>query len=463
MNTWDNNSPPILQLGTDFYDQVEPARFPEQKLRYLNPSVDFPHSIDHLATFHSIPNNLPQPLALRYHGHQFQHYNPNLGDGRGFLYAQLRSTKNVQPHQWYDLGTKGSGQTPYSRAGDGRLTLKGAFREALATELLESLGVNTSKTLCFYETGENLTRHDEPSPTRSAVLTRYSLGHIRIGTFQRLAYFNQQQNTHKLISYCLNFYYAHESSHIDHTNHLQMSEKFLTLVTERCARLAAQVMIAGFVHGVLNTDNINISGELFDYGPYRFLPTYNPEFTAAYFDHNGLYCYGRQPASFLWSLHQLALSLKSATPEFEFEPVLDKFSILFSNYVQEFFLKRLNLKSKTPQENSQLLAAFFQLLQKTGSHFEKAFFDFHSGRALNQVSIRTVYEEHGSEFMRLLESYEVLDSKQAAHPYFQNTEPCTLLINEIESLWAPIASHDDWSGFEKKLQQIRNFRGLYTL
>ena len=107
---------------------------------------------------------------------------PTLAIGRGFLFAQLKFGQ-----QWYDLGTKGSGQTPYSRSGDGRLTLKGAVREALATEMLESLGVKTSRTLCFFETGENLTRNDEPSPTRSAVLTRFSLGHIRIGTFQRLA------------------------------------------------------------------------------------------------------------------------------------------------------------------------------------------------------------------------------------------------------------------------------------
>ena len=107
------------------------------------------------------------PLALRYHGHQFQHYNPDLGDGRGFLFAQLY---DLSDGRLLDLGTKGSGTTPYSRSGDGRLTLKGAVREALATAFLRALGVNTSKTLSIVETGEQLFRGDEPSPTRSAVL-----------------------------------------------------------------------------------------------------------------------------------------------------------------------------------------------------------------------------------------------------------------------------------------------------
>ena len=111
-------------------------------------------------------------------------YNPDIGDGRGFLFAQLRDGDG----RLLDLGTKGSGQTPYSRFGDGRLTLKGGVREVLATEMLEALGVETSKTFSLIETGEALERNDEPSPTRSAVLVRLQHSHIRIGTFQRLAY-----------------------------------------------------------------------------------------------------------------------------------------------------------------------------------------------------------------------------------------------------------------------------------
>src|SRR6185312_15585133 len=143
---------------------------------------------DHFGRFQPIAGSFETPLALRYHGHQFQTYNPDLGDGRGFLFAQLRDADG----RLLDLGTKGSGRTPWSRGADGRLTLKGGVREVLATEMLEALGVPTSKTFSLIETGEALERHDEPSPTRGAVLVRLSHSHIRIGTFQRLAYLKDE-------------------------------------------------------------------------------------------------------------------------------------------------------------------------------------------------------------------------------------------------------------------------------
>ena len=456
MLKWNLDKIPILQLGDDFYDKVAPAQFPEKNLRYWNDSLKLGLEKQHFVDFHPIAGNLTEPLALRYHGHQFQQYNPDLGDGRGFLFAQLRIGS-----QWWDLGTKGSGQTPYSRAGDGRLTLKGAFREALATELLESLGVNTSRTLCFYETGESLIRHDEPSPTRSAVLTRFSLGHIRIGTFQRLAYFNQIENIKKLVSYCMHFYYTEKISILDPADEAALAELFFNSVVERCAELAAQVMMAGFVHGVLNTDNINISGELFDYGPYRFLPHYEPQFTAAYFDQSGLYCFGRQPASFAWALHQLGRALSLAFPKINFDLLLERFSNVFVAAIQRRFLARLNLVSRGEAENAQLLSAFFTMLSGTQVNFEQAFFDFHSKRAMSKPDRLKKYGDQSQQFVRLLEAFAVKDLKLLQHSYFDSEHPCTLLIDEIENIWKPIAEKDDWSGFYRKLEDIRSLRGIY--
>ena len=145
--------PAILELGEAFYDAVRPADFPAAIPRFLNRrwaervglgETDWEA---HFARFEPLSDNLPQPLALRYHGHQFRVYNPELGDGRGFLFAQLRDDRG----RLLDLGTKGRGQTPWSRRGDGRLTLKGGVREVLATEMLEALGVNTSKSFALFE------------------------------------------------------------------------------------------------------------------------------------------------------------------------------------------------------------------------------------------------------------------------------------------------------------------------
>ena len=180
-------------LGAAFFDPVAAAAFPEARLRFRNDRWAARIGLDaltdadwirHFGRFEPLPGSFPAPLALRYHGHQFRVYNPDIGDGRGFLFAQAR---DLADDRLLDLGTKGSGTTPWSRQGDGRLTLKGGVREILATEMLEALGVYTSKTLSLIETGEALTRGDEPSPTRASVLVRLSHSHIRIGTFQRFA------------------------------------------------------------------------------------------------------------------------------------------------------------------------------------------------------------------------------------------------------------------------------------
>src|SRR5689334_446745 len=196
------------ELGDGFCDAVTAAKFPMHRLRYRNRrwakrlgmgGLTSAEWRAHFARFEPLPDNLPRPLALRYHGHQFGVYNPDLGDGRGFLFAQLRAP--AAPGRLLDLGTKGSGRTPWSRAGDGRLTLKGGVREALATEMLEALGVSTSKTFSLFETGEELYRSDEPSPARASVLVRLSHSHVRIGSFQRHAFANDSERLRRLVDY----------------------------------------------------------------------------------------------------------------------------------------------------------------------------------------------------------------------------------------------------------------------
>ncbi|NEQ54752.1 MAG: YdiU family protein, partial [Leptolyngbya sp. SIO3F4] len=167
-----NYEPALEQLGDDYYDVVAAADFPQHILRFRNDNLlpklglqpETVDNFDFIEAFGQFQDRSPL-LALRYHGYQFGDYNPMLGDGRGFVYGQVRGTDGGL----YDFGTKGSGTTPYSRNGDGRLTLKGGVREILASEALHALGVNTSRCLSLVETGERLWRGDEPSPTRSSV------------------------------------------------------------------------------------------------------------------------------------------------------------------------------------------------------------------------------------------------------------------------------------------------------
>ena len=190
---------------------------------------------------------------------------PQLGDGRGFLFAQLRDPVDGR---LLDLGTKGSGETPWSRGADGRLTLKGGVREVLATQLLEARGVDTSKSFSLIETGENLFRGDEPSPTRSSVLVRLSHSHIRIGTFQRLAYLNDEAGLRRLTDHSIRYYMPDLVSSEDEA---ARTLAFFERACANIARMGAEWIAAGFVHGVINSDNVTITGESFDYGPYRFL------------------------------------------------------------------------------------------------------------------------------------------------------------------------------------------------
>ena len=459
--------PRLVLLGPEFADPVRPADFPKTLLRFRNDRAARTVGLEGLtdaewlaafARFEALPENQPQPLAMRYHGHQFRTYNPDLGDGRGFLFAQLRETGG---ERLLDLATKGSGRTPWSRGGDGRLTLKGGVREVLAAEMLEALGVPTSRAFSLVETGEALTRGDEPSPTRSAVLTRLGHSHIRFGTFQRQAFEERADNVARLVDHAVELY------------HPQLADRpaperpaaLLAAVVAASARLAARWMAAGFVHGVLNTDNMNVTGESFDYGPYRFLPYNDPNFTAAYFDQSGLYAFGRQPEAVFWNLRQLAgcLSLVS-----EADPLVDAINGFSDAYRTELIaamLARLNLSPRAPDLDGALAAAAFRALASGGEQlrWEPFFFDWHGGlasqdRAMAGPRADLYRDEAFTAFRAALADYAPAAPDRLAGAYFARTEPEELLYDEIEAIWAAIDERDDWAPFKAKLEAIGGLR-----
>ncbi len=462
--------PHFSALGPEFADPAEPAIFPQHILRYRNQRAARSVGLDLLtsaewqdsfARFKPLPDNIETPLAMRYHGHQFRVYNPEIGDGRGFLFAQMRDESG----RLLDLGTKGSGRTLYSRFGDGRLTLKGAVREILATEMLEAQGVYTSKTLSVFETGEALSRNDEPSPARSAVLVRLSHSHIRFGTFQRLAYFERMDLMERLIDHVGALYHPVA---VDIPDVSGRAVALLEAASEAAAALAASWMAAGFVHGVLNTDNMNITGESFDYGPWRFLPASIPGFTAAYFDHASLYAFARQPEAVSWNLAQLAGCFAPLADRNALAAVLQKYPELYRRALREKMFARLGLRPCSIDADVEFLSVLFAWLSETQIAWDQFFHDWFAGaasaaRAVNSPAA-SLYE--GSAFKPIraeIEAREPVAADRLEARVFQQARPPSLVIEEVERIWAAIATGDDWGPLSEMLSGIGELREALRL
>lgn len=460
------------ELPPNLYCPVKPASFPTTRLIYRNTAWAKRLKMESVLNsdqewenrfgrFKPFDDGQAEPLALCYHGHQFGVYNPDLGDGRGFLYAQCLDPISGR---LLDFGTKGSGQTPFSRSADGRLTLKGAVRELLATEMLDALGVNTSKTFAILETGENLTRHDEPSPTRSAVLTRLSHGHIRIGSFQRLIYLNDHTTLEALIRYSLAVYYDVEDA--EHLPVAEAAEQLLVLVAEKMAQIVASWLAAGFVHGVLNTDNFNISGESFDYGPWRFLSVMDPGFTAAYFDHQSRYCYGRQPEATFWALCRLADCFIPFLEVEHLKTLVGRYHEVLESAVVAATCRRLGIDASWDKAEA-MVAAFMGAIRSGQMLYDEVCFDWYGGSArdaADQGPRKAMYQ--ASDFAVAADLLRAAPPAQDSNPeadYFAKDDPVHLRIERVEAIWEPIATNDDWSELAASLRDIHVMAEAYGM
>ena len=463
-------------LGYDYFDEVAAAEFPQHILRFRNDQVlpllgldpkDVTDA-DFIQAFGKFQGVRPF-LALRYHGYQFGVYNSRLGDGRGFLYGQVRGTDG----KLYDFGTKGSGTTPYSRGGDGRLTLKGGVREVLAAEALYNLGVHTSRCLSLVETGEQLWRGDEPSPTRSSVMVRFTRSHIRFGTFERLDYFKRPDLIQKLLDHVIEQYYPKIASLAPLANGGTTEQylQFYAELVERVAQLVAQWMAAGFCHAVLNTDNMSITGESFDYGPYAFIPTYNPQFTAAYFDDYGRYSYGNQPGICRLNLEMLQRPLAAVIPVADMETALAQFDEHYYLTYRQLMINKLGFEQLPETEAEDLLGVTVQFLNDSqvgyhaffselAQHFDPSWRD-DASQILNQASFLQSAEQPLSLgrwrelYHHILQGLSAAEMENIAKRLRDKNPKTALLRPVIEEVWNAIAQDDNWQPFYELLKRIQ--------
>jgi len=317
-----------------------------------------------MITGNSVPEEA-DPIATVYAGHQFGAWNPQLGDGRAVLLGEVIGTDGER----YDVQLKGSGQTPYSRMGDGRAPLGPVLREYIVSEAMFALGVPTTRSLAAASTGEPVYR-EETLP--GAVLARVAKSHIRIGTVQFFAARSDTEALHLLIDHVINRHYP------DLRDADNPALALLDEVMKRQADLVVKWQMLGFIHGVMNTDNMLLSGETVDYGPCAFMDTYHPETVYSSIDQGGRYAYRNQPGIAHWNLACLAQAIVPLLAEKEDTAIemakeaLDRFPGYFLDRNIKGLRRKLGL-SMQQDDDEQLASDFLALLETEKADFTLAF------------------------------------------------------------------------------------------
>jgi serine/tyrosine/threonine adenylyltransferase len=313
-------------------------------------------------------NSLPEdarPIAMAYAGHQFAHFVPQLGDGRAILLGELRAADG----QLYDVQLKGAGRTPFSRAGDGRAALGPMLREYLISEAMFALGIPTTRSLAVVASGEQVLR-EQPLP--GAVLTRIAASHLRVGSFEFFSARGDTNGVRTLLDYAIQRHYP------DVAGAANPALAFLERVAARQAALIAQWMSVGFIHGVMNTDNMAISGETIDYGPCAFMDHYDAGTVFSSIDHRGRYAYGNQPTIAQWNLARLAETLLPCIDADQAQAVANATAVVeaFMPQFDAQFCYRLRGKlglATAQEEDAQLISALLSLMKEAHADFTLTF------------------------------------------------------------------------------------------
>jgi uncharacterized protein YdiU (UPF0061 family) len=312
------------------------------------------------------------PFTQAYAGHQFGGWVPRLGDGRACLLGEIDTPKGR-----FDLQLKGSGPTLYSRRGDGRAALGPVLREYIVSEAMSALGVPTTRALAAITTGEKVQRE---TAQPGAILARIAASHIRVGTFQYFFAQNDEDSLKKLTEYTINRHYPQATSPLN----------FLDYVTRAQAQLIARWLSIGFIHGVMNTDNMTLSGETIDYGPCAFLDSYRPNQVFSSIDQFGRYAYNKQPDMALWNLAQLATSLlplmgphegaiQSATD------TVHRFERYFQTEYSRLFAAKLGF-AKPSAVSRGLTSQFLSIMAAQGADFTRSFHGLATGQAHHEFN-----------------------------------------------------------------------------
>ncbi|WP_342417790.1 YdiU family protein [Paenibacillus sp. FSL R10-2782] len=395
-------------------------------------------------------NEVPKgavPLAQAYAGHQFGHLNM-LGDGRAVLLGEQITPLGER----VDIQLKGSGRTPYSRRGDGRAGLGPMLREYIISEAMHALGIATTRSLAVVTTGESLIRETEQP---GAVLTRVAASHLRVGTFQYIAALGNAQDLRALADYTLQRHYP--EAYGGENRYLFLLQE----VIKRQAELIAQWQLVGFIHGVMNTDNMSLSGETIDYGPCAYLDIYDPETVFSSIDVQGRYAYGNQPSIAAWNLARFAETLlpllhdnESQALKLAEDAISDFTEIYHRNWLMGMRAK-LGVFNKELQDLS-LIEGLLSIMQKHRADYTNTF------RALTLGKLEDAELYGTEEFVQWHEQWQARlgrqqETKASSQQLMRSSNPALIPRNHrVEEALEAAVKQEDYSVMERLLEVLAN-------
>jgi len=452
-----NNS--YVLLGDRFYANVKPKPVARPRIVKLNYGLAQDLGIDlkvlesdtRAAVFSG--NHIPMgadPLAMVYAGHQFGQFVPQLGDGRAILLGEVIDRNNVRR----DIQLKGSGPTPFSRQGDGRAPLGPVLREYIVSEAMHALGIPTTRSLGAVTTGE-LVYREKVLP--GAILTRVASGHVRVGTFQYFSLQRDEEALKKLSDYVIDRHYPEvKESPNPYLN-------FLQEVMDRQARLLAKWLHVGFIHGVMNTDNMAITGETIDYGPCAFMDIFDQTKVFSSIDHMGRYAYGNQPSIAQWNLTRLAetiLPLIDKMPDRAIDfakEVIEIYPERFRHYWLSGMRRKIGLFT-SESEDEALVQSLLDAMQENEADFTLTF-RLLCDAAVDpemDISIRSLfkdsdaYDNWAKDWRKRL-SREFKAPKERVD-LMRHTNPAVIPRNHrVEQTIEAAIEQEDYNSFEKLL------------
>lgn len=444
-----------------YYVPWTPTAVPEPKLVKLNEELarDLGSDVEALAAPDGVKilagNGLPRgatPIAQAYAGHQFGQFSPQLGDGRALLLGEIIDRQG----QRRDIAFKGSGPTPFSRRGDGKCALGPALREYLAGEAMAALGIPTTRTLAVVSTGETI-RRDRPLP--GAVLTRVAASHLRVGTFEFFAAHRGPEAVRTLADYAIRRHYP-ELAEVDRP-YLEL----IKAVAAQQAELVARWLGVGFIHGVMNTDNMTISGETIDYGPCAFMEAYHPRTVFSSIDAAGRYAYGQQAAIARWNLARLAETLLPLIDEdgtravAAATEVIDAFPGQHAACWLRVMRAKLGLSAEGADDEADRALAedFLALLQSERVDFTRAFrtlYDLAAGKTEASPLLSPL-----ADFAAWQQRWQARQPNRSDHilAAMQRANPCYISRNHlVEAALEAAADHGDLAPFERLLAVVKH-------